>query len=194
MKKNILLVVAMLWIFTACDNKSKEGGNETANNTENATAKNSETPSVKTSTTEGAKDGKVDNKIATNTTAEEGSEGNEGNEAFAKIKFAQTNHDFGDISEGTLAKHTFKFTNTGKVPLIIKDARGSCGCTVPDWPRNPISPGSEGEIKVQFNSQGRSGMQTKTVTLTTNTKEGSQTLQIKAKVNSTSKLKGPLKQ
>ncbi|HAS43963.1 MAG TPA: hypothetical protein DCS93_26030 [Microscillaceae bacterium] len=186
MKKNILLVVAMLWVFTACNNKSKEGNTETANGTETSADVN-KTPSVKTSTTDGTSDNKVVEKKA------EANDNKEA-EAMAQIKFEQTNHDFGDIAEGTLAKHTFKFTNTGKVPLIIKDARGSCGCTVPDWPREPIGPGKEGEIKVQFNSQGRSGMQTKTVTLTTNTQEGVQTLQIKAKVSSTSKMQGPLKQ
>jgi len=186
MKKNILLVVAMLWVFAACDNKSKEGSTETATGTETSADVNN-TPSVKTSTTDGASDSKVEKKVDTDGN-------NNGTEAVAQIKFEQTNHDFGEIAEGTLAKHVFKFTNTGKVPLIIKDARGSCGCTVPDWPREPIGPGKEGEIKVQFNSQGRSGMQTKTVTLTTNTQEGVQTLQIKAKVSATSKMQGPLKQ
>lgn len=186
MKKNILLVIAILWVFTACDNKAKENTTD-----ETTTSETTGTPGVKTSA-DGNTTVKNNNMTVsnnTNNTVEKSSE--EGPKA--DIKFEKTEHDFGEIAEGTLAKHTFNFTNTGKVPLIIKDARGSCGCTVPDWPRNPIEPGKTGEIKVQFNSQGRSGMQTKTVTLTTNTKAGTQMLQIKAKVKAVAKVKGPVK-
>lgn len=84
--------------------------------------------------------------------------------AFAEEKF-----DFGNIDEGTVAKHTFEFTNTGDAPLIIYNAQGSCGCTVPDWPREAIAPGATGEIKVSFNSAGRVGVNNKQVTLTANT-------------------------
>lgn len=187
MKRNILLIAAMIWIFAACDNKANKE-DSTTKSTNTTASTNDKTPSVKTSTTGNTVENKVEEKNVTS------GETSGESEAFAQIKFDQTNHDFGEIAEGTLAKHVFKFTNTGKVPLIIKDARGSCGCTVPDWPREPISPGKDGVIKVQFNSQGRSGVQTKTVTLTTNTQEGVQTLQIKAKVKSTSKMNGPLKQ
>jgi len=64
--------------------------------------------------------------------------------------------------------YTFNFTNEGEGPLIISNAQGSCGCTVPQWPRQPIAPGATGEIKVSFNSSGRAGKQDKRVTLTTN--------------------------
>ena len=84
--------------------------------------------------------------------------------AFTEEKF-----DFGNIDEGTVAKHTFEFTNTGDAPLIIYNAQGSCGCTVPDWPREAIAPGATGEIKVSFNSAGRVGVNNKQVTLTANT-------------------------
>lgn len=184
MKRNILLVVALLWIFTACDNKSKE------NKAENK----EETPTVKTAANNDSKAGEntktSETKVTSSTeTAETKKVEDKGPKA--KIKFEETEFDFGEISEGTLAKHTFNFTNTGDVPLVIKNARGSCGCTVPDWPRSPIAPGKTGEIKVQFNSQGRSGVQTKTVTLTTNTEEGTQMLQIKSKV--LAKANGPVK-
>ena len=84
------------------------------------------------------------------------------------IAFEADFHDFGEISEGTVAEHVFTFTNEGDGPLIISNAQGSCGCTVPIWPRNPIAPGATGEIKVSFNSKGRAGKQDKRVTLTTN--------------------------
>ena len=84
------------------------------------------------------------------------------------IAFEADFHDFGEILEGTVAEHIFTFTNEGDGPLIISNAQGSCGCTVPIWPRNPIAPGATGEIKVSFNSKGRAGKQDKRVTLTTN--------------------------
>ena len=84
------------------------------------------------------------------------------------ITFAETFHDFGNVEEGRVVEHTFTFTNEGEGPLIISNAQGSCGCTVPEWPREPIAPGETGTITVSFNSTGRSGKQDKRVTLTTN--------------------------
>ncbi|MAZ96692.1 DUF1573 domain-containing protein [Schleiferiaceae bacterium] len=89
-------------------------------------------------------------------------------ESLPSIAFESDFHDFGEISEGSVAQHIFTFKNEGEGPLIISNAQGSCGCTVPDWPRNPIAPGESGEIKVSFNSKGRAGKQDKRVTLTTN--------------------------
>ena len=89
-------------------------------------------------------------------------------EALPTIAFESDFHDFGEIQEGIVAEHTFTFKNEGDGPLIISNAQGSCGCTVPDWPRNPIAPGETGVIKVSFNSKGRAGRQDKRVTLTTN--------------------------
>ena len=76
---------------------------------------------------------------------------------------------FGEISQGEKVKRMFKFTNVGKSSLIISDAKGSCGCTVPLWPKEPIAPGEEAEIEVVFDSNGKSGHQKKTVTLVANT-------------------------
>ncbi len=87
----------------------------------------------------------------------------------AKIAFEEKEFDFGTINEGEKIDHVFKFKNTGKVPLVIKEARGSCGCTVPKWPEDPIPVGGSGEIKVAFNSSGKGGPQKKSVTLTANT-------------------------
>ena len=84
------------------------------------------------------------------------------------MKFEKTPHDFGTISQGERVTTQFKFKNTGGSDLVISDAHGSCGCTVPDYPRKPIPPGGEDVIKVEFNSEGKSGKNEKTVTLTTN--------------------------
>lgn len=89
-------------------------------------------------------------------------------EKLPEISFAETFHDFGEIEEGKVVEHVFEFENKGEGPLIISSAQGSCGCTVPDWPREPIAPGQKGTIKVSFNSTKRSGRQDKRVTLTTN--------------------------
>ena len=86
-----------------------------------------------------------------------------------KFKFEMEEHDFGTITEGEEVAYSFKFKNEGVAPLVISDARGSCGCTVPQWPKEPIPPGEEGKIDVVFNSKGKKGNQRKSVTLTANT-------------------------
>lgn len=98
------------------------------------------------------------------------------------FKFDVEEYDFGNIKEGESINYEYKFTNIGNEPLIISTARGSCGCTVPDWPKEPIRKGTSGSIKVVFNSQGKSGMQRKTVTITSNAKTPSKTLIIKGNV------------
>ena len=100
----------------------------------------------------------------------------------AKISFDKTEHDFGTIKEGDIVETVFSFTNTGKSELIISSAKGSCGCTVPEWPKEPILPGEKGEIKVKFNSDRKPNKQQKQVTLVTNTDGGKEVLVIKAQV------------
>lgn len=85
------------------------------------------------------------------------------------LSFTENEYDFGKIKEGDIVEHTFTFTNSGENDLIITNAKGSCGCTVPYYPTEPIAPGETGEIKVSFNSKGKSGVQRKTVTITANT-------------------------
>ena len=100
---------------------------------------------------------------------------------FPVIEFDKKNHDFGEIKEGLIAETEFIFTNVGQSDLIILDASGSCGCTVPDYPKNtPIKPGETGKIIVKFDSNNRPGMQRKAVTLVTNTAKGKQILNIKS--------------
>ena len=104
------------------------------------------------------------------------------NEGAASITFSKTEHDFGVINEGDIVETTFSFKNTGKSELIITNAVGSCGCTVPEWPKEPIAVGESGQIKVKFNTQGKPNKQSKTITLTTNTTNGKETVLIKAEV------------
>jgi len=85
------------------------------------------------------------------------------------MTFDETEFKFGTVDEGEVVSHTFKFTNTGSNPLIISNAKGSCGCTVPQWPREPIPAGEAGSITVEFNSKGKKGPRNQKVTITANT-------------------------
>ncbi|MEN8929287.1 MAG: DUF1573 domain-containing protein [Flavobacteriales bacterium] len=85
------------------------------------------------------------------------------------INFATPKKDFGKVLSTSSNKHTFVFTNTGTEPLIISNAKGSCGCTVPAWPKEPILPGDKGEIDIVYKPNGQSGKQTKQITVTANT-------------------------
>ena len=78
---------------------------------------------------------------------------------------------FGTATEGAEISHDFSFTNTGKTDLLISNAVASCGCTVPEWPKEPIPPGGKGIIKATFNTEGKQGQQHKTITITANTKD-----------------------
>ncbi|HZY36330.1 MAG TPA: DUF1573 domain-containing protein [Mucilaginibacter sp.] len=85
------------------------------------------------------------------------------------MKFEKETHDFGKIKPGDIVNYDFKFTNTGKSPLIITDGYASCGCTKPTWPKTPIKPGDAGVIHVAFDSKGKMGLQDKLITITANT-------------------------
>jgi hypothetical protein len=89
---------------------------------------------------------------------------------LAEIRFEENEFNFGTIKDGEVVKHTFKFTNAGKAPLIVRDAKASCGCTVPLWTKEAIAPGGEGKIDVTFNSSGKGGQKVdKRVTVYANT-------------------------
>ena len=99
------------------------------------------------------------------------------------MTFDKDSHDFGTIKEGDRVTTKFSFTNTGDSDLIIVDARGSCGCTVPEYPKNtPIAPGESQTITVNFDSSNKPGIQQKSVTLSANTSSGREMLRIKANV------------
>lgn len=99
------------------------------------------------------------------------------------MTFEKSEHDFGTITQGDQPSYSFAFKNTGASDLIISSAVGSCGCTVPEYPKQPVKPGESGKIKVSFNSNGKNGRQQKTVTLTTNTASGKEILTIKTNIN-----------
>lgn len=100
----------------------------------------------------------------------------------AVFKFETETLDYGTIENGSDGNREFKFKNVGNEPLIITDAKGSCGCTTPEWPKEPIAPGASATIKVHYDTK-RTGNFTKTVTLTSNAVESSKILTIKGNVN-----------
>lgn len=86
----------------------------------------------------------------------------------AVLSFEKSSHDFGKIKAGEKVHYDFNFTNTGKTPLIISSATATCGCTVPETPKEPIKPGESSVIKVIFDSTGKSGLQDKVITVASN--------------------------
>lgn len=106
---------------------------------------------------------------------------NEVSPAVAAFNWESSSHDFGKIKQGIPVTHEFKFTNTGKAPLIIVNAQPSCGCTTPDWTKTPVEPGGSGFIKATFNA-GVAGPFNKTVTVTANVEGGFVLLTIKGEV------------
>lgn len=88
-----------------------------------------------------------------------------------EIKFDNTEHSFGTINEGDVATHAYHFTNIGKHPLLISRVDASCGCTIPSFTKEPIQPGGEGEVTIQYNSNGHPGAQVKTVMVHSNAQE-----------------------
>lgn len=103
-------------------------------------------------------------------------------ENVPSFEFENELHDFGSITQGEKVSYSFKFKNTGKKNLIISSANGSCGCTVPQYPKNPIAPGESASIDVVFNSEGKEGKQDKSVTLMANTNPASKVLKISGNV------------
>lgn len=85
-----------------------------------------------------------------------------------KISFTEKSFDFGEITQGDRVEHVFEFENIGNEPLILSDVKTTCGCTAPQWPREPIAPGAKGSIKVVFNSAGKMGMNNKVITVMSN--------------------------
>lgn len=100
----------------------------------------------------------------------------------AKIEFEKEIHDYGTIENGANGECTFEFTNTGNAPLIISNAKGSCGCTVPQWPKEPIAPGATAQIKVKYDTK-RAGAINKSVTISSNaTNEPTKVIRISGNV------------
>lgn len=104
------------------------------------------------------------------------------NKNAPEFKFTEEVYNFGTIKQGEKVIHTFAFANTGNEPLIISNAQGSCHCTVPDWSKEPIMKGGQGTIKVEFNSDGKMGIQDKTVTIYSNAKTNPMVIHMKGTV------------
>ncbi|MDB4204760.1 DUF1573 domain-containing protein [Polaribacter sp.] len=103
-------------------------------------------------------------------------------QGVASISFDKKEYDFGTVNEGEIVETVFKVTNSGTTDLVITNATGSCGCTVPVWPKAPIKPGETGDIAVKFNTSGKPNRQMKTVTLTANTESGREVLTLRGSV------------
>jgi len=124
----------------------------------------------------------IDTDVVTNpATADQGSPSGD-DVPVPVFSFEKEVHDFGKIVQGEKVAYSFKFKNTGNADLIITSAKGSCGCTVPEWPTDPIPPGGEGKIDVVFNSEGKSGQQNKKVTIVANTVPNTKVLAINGMV------------
>jgi hypothetical protein len=159
-KKFTLLVAVGLSFMTNGCKKAKDSENNSATDTisvsqPSATVNDSNTPTINAASVDGK---------------------------FPTITFENEEHDFGTIQQGDKVVYDFKFKNTGEADLTITSARGSCGCTVPEYPKIPIKVGKTGNIKVSFDSTGKHGETSKTVTLLCNTKEGNKILTIKANI------------
>lgn len=98
------------------------------------------------------------------------------------MQFDHSYHSFGDVVQGQRVSHTYVFKNTGKVPLVINNVLVTCGCTAPEWPKQPIPQGQTGHIRIFFNSAGKQGVQNKNITILANTKSGRETLVFHANV------------
>jgi hypothetical protein len=195
--KNALKVTAMLAVLSLAACKNDKPAANTADAT-NAAASLTQTPSTPTSTTEqpvaalaapssAPQTAQASVEKMTPSAAQispSTSPLDKTNGKVTTIKLAETSYDWGTIKEGEKMTHVFKFTNTGKEDLVISEARGSCGCTVPEWPKEPIKPGKGGEMKVVFDSANKSGAQSKSVTITANTEPAQVVVIIKGNVES----------
>ncbi|MDP3556859.1 MAG: DUF1573 domain-containing protein [Bacteroidota bacterium] len=123
-----------------------------------------------------------DNAINTDIVNNSSSANGKNDSKLPEIKFEEEEFDFGKITQGEIVSHAFSFKNTGKQNLIISGASGSCGCTVPHWPKEPIKAGEENKINVVFSSEGKSGIQEKTITIVTNCEPATRILKIKTEI------------
>ena len=168
MKKNILLAAAVVLFWTAGCEQKKAETSQTAEVATEAEATPVHNPNVTNpEQVATAADGPV-------------------------MSFKETTHDFGSIKEGEKVRHTFTFTNTGKSPLVIESATSTCGCTVPEVPKEPVAPGAEGKIEVEFNSAGKGGtQQMKVISIKANTQPEITQVNIKANVLAAPGANGP---
>jgi len=161
MKHHLLLAAALL--LTACNrDKTTEVGTEGMN-------------AAATAASDAAANPAIDNPNVV-------SENEAPNPNAPVMKFAEAEFDFGDIQPNSRVHHTFTFTNAGKSPLLIEDATASCGCTTPSWTKQPVGPGAQGQMEVQFDSRGKHGIISKQVAVRANTQPNITTILIKGNV------------
>ena len=167
--KHLIYLLAFATIMVACDQATSNTNNNTeGENTENSA--NSE------NTSNNAENTPVNTDVISNENTAGGDEAPKGE---AIIQWDHQDHDFGKIHPNETKTHIFGFKNTGNIPLVIHDATATCGCTVPEKPKEPIAPGERGSLTVSF-TKSQGGEHRKTVTVTTNAKEAKQYLNIKA--------------
>ena len=111
-------------------------------------------------------------------------ESSEGPSGQSLISFSKLSHDFGTIIDGEMVVCYFDYENIGEIELVITSVEATCGCTTPDWTREPLKPGEKERLKIIFDAKGRSGAQRKVVTVMSNTDNSPVRLTIKANVNS----------
>ena len=99
-----------------------------------------------------------------------------------QVEFSEVKYDFGTIKQGDIVDHVFKFKNIGTQPLVISNIGVSCGCTTPSWTKEPVAPGKSGTISAKFNSAGKMGMQTKVLTIESNSVGGATTVSLVGEV------------
>jgi hypothetical protein len=157
-----IFIISISVLLLSCGDVAKEVGNDS-------------TPPVKK---EEVKPTLSSNLVMNDNTAES----SDSKPSMPAFNFEKEMHNFGQLIDGEKVSYSFKFTNSGNAPLIISSAKGSCGCTVPNWPKDPIAPGESGTIDVTFNSSGRSGKQNKAVTLTANTNPSRKVINITSEV------------
>jgi len=165
MFKNLFAVLILVGSLTmiACQGDTKEARDQASETPASTTGEMTSTPIGATGATgatgdaaqQAANAAAAENQVPTGPTT--------------TVVYEHTDFDFGSVKEGEKVKHTFKFKNTGSEPLIISNAKGSCGCTVPKWPSEPVAPGATSQIDVEFDSKGKPGKQTKRVTVNANT-------------------------
>ena len=169
--KSLLFFVLLLMVFASCKDRAAEKRiAELESRLADLEGKKSPTPSV-TPAIE---------------TPEEKPEG-----PLPTMEFDNVEHDFGTIKEGAVVEHTYMVKNTGEAPLIIQSAQPSCGCTVPDFSKDPIPVGGTGYVKAKFDSNGKQNVQNKSITITANTYPKQTVIRFKAMV--TPKPEGPAK-
>ncbi len=157
MKKSLIVLLGAVVFLAACNQESSDGADDSATGNDVSTDV-------------------INNPKTAN------AEVNVDPATLPVMEFEVEEYDYGTITAGDVVDYTFKFTNTGKGDLVISNAKASCGCTVPYWPKEPIPPGESAEIKVSYNSKGKSGKQKKSVTITANTQPNTKVVYISGEV------------